>query len=232
MANLQKNDKNIIWNPTQSKGIEIEIIHLNSNDIIHKIVSQSVISNNNNNNSYASKNKIAIRAIYYMVQSKNKLRGRLIGTCLPDITFWNETKDITKINKLASNLITWVNTDYFIVCSAINPLVNLNTKYELYYWPVVDEYPSLILQIPAITKSNGNLTLFFEPKSCKIDTNYIGFAPSIFSSNTYGELYDNILKNNNNTNALICGYNDLKHSKNSSLGSRRFQWQIIPFNHC
>lgn len=200
---------NIIWNQKKEKGIQFEVIQINGN-----------LDNPSTTQTYA-------KIMYYLVQQNNSARGRLIGTCLPNIIYYT---DIYKLIQQCHNLINWVHQDYFVVGPSNNPLIDLNTRYELYYWQSVDEYPRIALEIPASTKSNGNITLYLDPKSCFIDTNYTSFQhqPNNISCAIIDKiLMDNIMETIITIN-FVAGYDDLIYGPASSLGSRRFQRQIIP----
>ena len=215
MTHNKTNEDIIIWNPKNEKGIQFEVIPI-----------QKTKNNSVENTKYC---QLLVRMRYYMVQHNTTARGRLIGTCLPDVIQWNNN-DLYQLKKECHRLINWVHQDYFVVGPSNNPLLDLNAKYELYYWPTVDEYPRIALEIPASTNSNGDITLYLDPKSCFIDTNYssLQHQPNNISCAIIDKiLMDNIMETIITIN-FVAGYDDLVCGQESSLGSRRFQRQIIP----
>jgi hypothetical protein len=181
-------DNLIIWNPKHEKGILIEI-------------TQQSISNKKKYKSPIT----AFKIIYYMVHQNSNHRGRLIGTCLPNIIYWQDG-DLYQLKKNSSRLIHWAHPDYFLVGPSDNPLTHPNVKFELYYWPEFTEYPSLAINnIPATTKSNGDITLYLDPKHITIEHKYYPIEIVI----------------------LVIGYDDFICGPQSGLGSRRFQKQIF-----
>lgn len=207
MTHNKTNDDIIIWNPKNEKGIKINCSPLNSVNCQYP-------------------DYMIVRMKYYLTQQNSATQGRLIGTCLPDvIQWWNQ--DLHQFKKTYHKLAYWIHNDYFLVGPSNNPLIpDSNSKYELYYWPTVDEYPRIALNIPASKKSNGNITLYLDPKNCYIDTtSYSSFLPQ--PNYKLWDQYSKLLMESITNNNFIAGYDDLVCGPESSLGSRRFHRQII-----
>jgi hypothetical protein len=129
--------------------------------------------------------------------------------------------DISRARREGRGYVYWLDGDYFLVGSSINP-VSYNSVFDLYYWSVDDKGfalgPNFICSIPAESKSN-HIRLCLVPELCRVEFNY-DWSTQVNPNS--GEIeYTESRKTN-----LIAGYDD-KLSVNSSLRSRCFQWRVI-----
>jgi hypothetical protein len=197
-----KSDDTIIWNNTKEKGIQI-VFTIDTKPNTAKL-------------------------IYYLVSVNSNLRGRLIGTCLPE-TLSLIYYDLNLYKRIYRKIIHWPHPDYFLLGTSIIYLLTNNTdiptdiKYELHHWPEICEYPRLALNIPGTTISNGCLTLFLIPENSWIEYQY-----------TIGTKKNKTTQNNPHNSKLvfIANYDDIIYGPKNGLGSRRCQRKIfkIPYS--